>query len=186
MAACLEVTERHYKQGGLTIMTVPGLGGKPLKFKDAEELRKDANKYFASCWEEAWEHVVIKDKQGSIVEDKWTQQFDRDGSPLMRLRERPTITGLALALGTNRMTLLDYDKRTDELGAIVREAKALVEYYYEKGTSEGDIHPAVGIFALKNFNWTDVLQINTNTQPEQLTPDDIKREIKERAKDRGQ
>jgi hypothetical protein len=162
-------------------MTVPGLGGKPLKFKDADELRKDAQNYFDSCWEEAWDKVYDKETK----KDKWTQQFDRDGNPMMRLRERPTITGLALALGTNRMTLLDYDKRTDELGAIVREAKALVEYYYEKGTSEGDIHPAVGIFALKNFNWTDVLQINTNTQPEQLTPDDIKREIKERTKDRG-
>ena len=158
-------------------MTVPGLGGKPLKFKDADELRKDAQNYFDSCWEEAWEHFLVRDKQGNTEEDRWIQQFDKDGLPLMRLRERPTVTGLALALGTNRMTLLDYDKRTDELSDIVREAKALVEYYYEKGVTEGDIHPAVGIFALKNFNWTDVLQINTNTQPEQLTPDDIKRQL---------
>ncbi len=159
-------------------MTVPGLGGRPLKYKSAEELRKDAEKYFDSCWEEYW--VANKDRDGNII--GWTQQFDREGKPMMVLKERPTITGLALALGTSRMLLLEYEKRTDELGEVVREAKALVEYYYEKGTSEGDIHPAVGIFALKNFNWTDVVQINTNQQPERLTPDDIKRELMEKKK----
>jgi len=78
--------------------------------------------------------------------------------------------------------LNEYEKRNDEVGAIVKEAKALVEYYYEKGVAEGDIHPATGIFVLKNFNWTDVVQIHTNSQPQQLTPDDIKEQLKGRGK----
>ena len=159
-------------------MTVPKLGGRPLKFKDAEELKQDAQKYFDSCWEEEW--VPVKNKDGLI--NGWTQQFDKDGNPLIRLKERPTVTGLAIALGTNRMTLNDYDRRNDDIGSIIKEAKALVEYYYEKGVAEGDIHPATGIFALKNFGWTDAIQINTNAQPEQLTPDDIKKQLRERNK----
>lgn len=158
-------------------MTVPGLGGRPIKFKDAEELRKDSQAYLDSCWEENWK--PIPDKEGNIT---WVQQFDKDSQPLMKLRERPTVTGLALALGTNRMTLFEYEKHNDEIGQVIREAKAIVEYYYEKGVAEGDIHPATGIFALKNFGWTDVLQINTNQQPAQLTPEDIKQQIKDRDK----
>ena len=163
-------------------MTVPKLGGAPLKFKDANKVKEDAEKYFASCWEEVWEKTYNK----STKEYEWVQQLDRHGKPLMQLKERPTITGLALALGTNRMTLLDYEKRNDDVGAIITEAKAVVEHYYERGASEGDIHPAVGIFALKNFNWTDVVQINTNVQNERLSPDDIKRKLKEIANKDGE
>lgn len=162
-------------------MTIPKLGGAPLKFKNAEQVKINAQAYFDSCWEEDWKPT----KNSDGVVNKWEQQFDKDGNPLMKLKERPTITGLALALGTNRMTLLDYEKKNDEIGSIIKEAKAVVEYYYERGASEGDIHPAVGIFALKNFNWTDVVQINTNVQTEQLTPDDIKRKLKEKGKDEG-
>jgi len=159
-------------------MTVPGLGGRPLMFQSLSELEERIEKYFASCWEHY--HVPIKDKDENII--RWEPQFDKDGNPLMQLKERPTITGLALALGTTRVTLIDYENRKNEFSDVVAWAKTVIEHYYEKGVAEGDIHPAVGIFALKNFKWTDIVQINTNTQPDQLTPDDIKRQLMEKKK----
>ncbi len=150
--------------------------GRPLKFKTPEELQKRIDKYFQDCWEEAW--APIKDRNGNITQ--WEQQRDRDGNPLLRLRERPTITGLALALDTTRYTLLEYTERTDEYAAVILKAKTMIEHSYELGAAQGDIHPAVGIFALKNFGWTDVVQINSNRQPEQLTQEEIRRQLQER------
>lgn len=63
-----------------------------------------------------------------------------------------TITGLALALGTYRQTLLNYEGKPEYMDTIKR-AKQMVENSYEidlkkKGHSGS-------IFALKNFNWRD-------------------------------
>jgi hypothetical protein len=96
---------------------------------------------------------------------------------MMRLRERPTVTGLALALGfTTRLALIGYQNR-DEFKDVIERAKLTVEKYYESGTVEGSVPQIAGIFALKNFGWADTYQINTNDNNESLNPDDIKREL---------
>ena len=63
-----------------------------------------------------------------------------------------TITGLALALDTDRQTLINYEKR-DAYFDTVKRAKMKIENAYElrliKSGRAGDI------FALKNFGWTD-------------------------------
>lgn len=72
-----------------------------------------------------------------------------------------TITGLALALGTYRQTLCNYEAR-DGYSDIIKTAKQRVEHSYEvdlkqKGTSGS-------IFALKNFDWKDKQETdNKNT-----------------------
>lgn len=72
-----------------------------------------------------------------------------------------TITGLCLALGLDKSTFYDYEKRED-YKEIVRQARLIVENSYEISLREngrtGDI------FALKNFGWTDKQEIDTNTQ----------------------
>jgi hypothetical protein len=72
-----------------------------------------------------------------------------------------TITGLCLALGLDKSTFYDYEKR-EEFKEIVRQARLIVENSYEISLREngrtGDI------FALKNFGWTDKQEIDTNTQ----------------------
>jgi hypothetical protein len=70
-------------------------------------------------------------------------------------KEKWSITGLALALDTDRITLIRYGKK-DEFSNTLKEGKTKVENSYElrlidKGRS-GDI------FALKNFGWTDKIQ----------------------------
>lgn len=73
--------------------------------------------------------------------------------------EEYAITGLALALDTNRQTLINYEKK-DEFFDAIKKAKSKVELAYEKrlikqGRS-GDI------FALKNFGWSDKQEIDQN------------------------
>lgn len=71
-------------------------------------------------------------------------------------REEYTVTGLALAIGTNRQVLMDYENR-EGYAHIVKRAKCIIENAYElslrKSGRSGDI------FALKNFGWKDKQEI---------------------------
>ena len=72
-----------------------------------------------------------------------------------------TITGLCLALGLDKSTFYDYEKR-EGYKEIVNRARLLVENSYEMSLREngrtGDI------FALKNFGWKDNIEVEANTQ----------------------
>jgi len=68
-----------------------------------------------------------------------------------------TITGLAMALDTDRITLINYEEKPEFINTVKR-AKTKIENAYEmrlieKGRS-GDI------FALKNFDWTDRQEVD--------------------------
>lgn len=63
-----------------------------------------------------------------------------------------TITGLALALDTSRVTLCDYEERFEFSNAI-KTAKERVENSYERALRRNG--RAGEIFALKNFGWHD-------------------------------
>lgn len=75
------------------------------------------------------------------------------------LEEELTITGLALALDTDRQTLINYQNR-EEYFDTIKKAKTRIEHSYEKALRKngrtGDI------FALKNFGWTDKQEIESN------------------------
>lgn len=103
-------------------------GGRPLKFKSVEELQEKIDAYFATTG-----HYV-----------------DKDGNDKF---EPVTITGLALALGTSRETLVNYEERPEFFDAI-KEAKTKCENFAERMLYMGK-SPTGAIFALKNFNWTD-------------------------------
>lgn len=95
----------------------------------------------------------LKFKTPEELEKKCKEYFD------ITPTEEVTITGLALHLDTDRITLMQYEKR-DEFTNTVKRAKLAVEHAYEmdlraKGRA-GDI------FALKNFNWTDKQEIDMN------------------------
>ena len=102
--------------------------GKPLKYKNKEEILKIAERYFRKC--------------------------EREEEPL-------TVTGLAIALDTTRKTMMEWERR-DDYGNTIKKIKARVEHYIEKMTISGKIAPAVGIFCLKNFDWTDKQIIDAN------------------------
>ena len=72
-----------------------------------------------------------------------------------------TITGLAIACGTTRKLLCEYEKK-EKFKDVIQQAKAFVENSYElslrKYGRSGDI------FGLKNFGWKDEFTENVNAK----------------------
>jgi hypothetical protein len=70
--------------------------------------------------------------------------------------EQWTITGLAIALDTNRQTLMNYEAK-DEFFDTIKRIKTKVEHSYElalrKKGGSGEI------FGLKNFGWKDKQEV---------------------------
>jgi hypothetical protein len=72
-------------------------------------------------------------------------------------KDKPTITGLALALGfESRQSFYDYEK-DGEFSYTIKKARLKVEAVYESNLHGGAA--AGSIFALKNFGWTDKQEI---------------------------
>jgi len=128
--------------------------GQPKKFKSAAEMEKQINAYIDSCFTE----VYLKDKNGYVIQDE-------NGQPLKEKQctEPLTITGLALALGTNRMTLLNYQNEyEEEFFYPIARAKTIIENYAEKQLylAKSANGPA---FNLKNnYGWVDKQEIDNN------------------------
>ncbi len=80
-------------------------------------------------------------------------------------KEQITITGLALALGTNRQTLVNYENEDDQPALVdaVKRLKATVEHAYEVAMWKAN-NPTAGIFCLKNLGWTDRTDIDINAR----------------------
>lgn len=75
------------------------------------------------------------------------------------LGKMPTITGLAVALDTDRRTLIEYADRPEFTNAIKR-AKAIIESELEDNALRGKTNPAVSIFSLKNnYGWHDKVEV---------------------------
>jgi hypothetical protein len=150
-------------------------GGRPLKYGTPEELQKRITAYFDSLWEEDWRMIFDKEKNPTGA---WFQVKDREGNPMMKLKELPTVTGLAMYLETSRETLMNYQGR-DDFFEIVKRAKDLCEYWAEKSATEGTCNYALGIFKLKNFGWVDKIEINNTSDGEKLSDNDIKSRLDE-------
>lgn len=132
--------------------------GRPMKFQDIDELRAMILEYFKSAaphWEEQTEYIDRRDpksgkiviEDGKVVQDKVTRKVKTKQKPL-------TVTGLAVALGTSRDVLLDYEttysEKYPEFSNTIKEAKEQIKAYAEEslfGTNTAGV-----IFSLKN-NW---------------------------------
>lgn len=80
--------------------------------------------------------------------------------------QRWTITGLAMALDTDRQTLINYSER-EEFFDTVNKAKLKVENAYEIDLREKG-HSG-NIFALKNFGWKDKTEVDATINQGKLT-----------------
>ena len=82
-------------------------------------------------------------------------------------RERPyTMSGLALHLGIDRNTLINYGKR-ESFYALVKEAKDRVQASIEENAFAGKYNSTFSIFNLKaNYGWND----NPKTEEVKETP----------------
>jgi hypothetical protein len=81
-------------------------------------------------------------------------------------QSRWTITGLAMALDTDRHTLINYSER-EEFFHTINKAKLMVENAYEIDLREKG--HAGNIFALKNFGWKDKTEVDATINQGKLT-----------------
>lgn len=126
-------------------------GGRPPYFDSEVELQKHIDEYFMVCdphigkkLEYEWLADGKKKKgQRIIVEkDAITEQVPY------------TMTGLAMHLGMDRRSLLNYSKK-DQFFPTIKKAKLKVEQYQENLLTRGCNNTGV-IFNLKNnFDWQD-------------------------------
>ena len=95
--------------------------------------------------------------------NKYFEDCDKNNIPY-------TTTGLAMALDTDRLTLINYSGKQEFINTIKR-AKTKIENAYElrlidKGRS-GDI------FALKNFDWTDRQEVDNTVHIDKTATDEL-------------
>ena len=120
--------------------------GQPMAFKTVEELEEKVESFFTS--EDAF---IINYKDGE--EDKIFA---------------PTMAGLALHLGVDRRTIVNYSNK-EEYFPTIRKARARIESHLEKKLYGNNVTGL--IFNLKNnFDWKDkseVAQTNIEVSHEQ-------------------
>ncbi len=127
------------------------LTGRPLKYKTDEELKKAIQDYMDSCKPE----YMTNPEDGSYLIDK--------GQPIILNVNKPTITGLALALGfESRQSMYDYEKKK-AFSYTIKRARLEIENSYEQDIRNPDLTPTGAIFALKNFGWSDKKEVLNTT-----------------------
>lgn len=116
--------------------------GRPLKYKTAEEMQASIDEYF-----EIHSPIPMKDASGKpYIDNKGNEMYDLNP---------PTLSGLALHLGfVNRASMYDYELR-GEFSNTIKEARSRCEQWVESNGLKGNTPPAMAIFALKNYGWTD-------------------------------
>lgn len=84
--------------------------------------------------------------------DEYFAECDANGCPY-------TISGLAVALDTNRLTLIQYGEK-DEFINTIKGAKARIEAFNERMLYSKDVPTTGVIFNLKNnYGWKDTQEI---------------------------
>lgn len=85
--------------------------------------------------------------------------------------KKPTVEGLSLALGVTRQALFVWENKDDERGAIVRQAKALLNALLIDWGIEGRVNPVTMIFLSKNnHGYRDNIQVEAGRIGEENLP----------------
>jgi hypothetical protein len=112
--------------------------GRPPAFTSPEQLQKLIDAYFAKC------------------DARVQTRFDKEGNPINSINPEPyTMSGLALACGVDRQTILNYSEK-DEFFGTIKAAKQKVEADVERRLLETS-NQTGAIFSLKNNfdGWKD-------------------------------
>lgn len=127
--------------------------GRPPKFETVEEMQELIDAYLET---KGWKtKEVYSKKKDDVVEIDYF--------------EPATITGLAVALGTCRQTLLNYEEK-EEFVDTIKAAKAVCENHAEEGAMMNELNATMAIFSLKNnYKWKDKTEIEqTNRTVEEI------------------
>lgn len=103
--------------------------------------------------------------------DAWLDECEEKKNPL-------TITGLAIALDTNRQTLLNYENNLGEdFDALIKKAKLMCENFAEQYLYSGK-NVAGAIFNLKNnYGWKEEYKIDDEGAKKQI--DELRRDLRD-------
>ena len=120
--------------------------GRPPAFESAEQLQQLIDAYFAKC------------------DARVTTKFDKDGNMTATSNPEPyTMSGLALSVGVDRQTILNYSNKDNFFGTI-KAARSKVEQDVERRLMETQ-NQTGAIFNLKNnFNWVDKSESDVNAK----------------------
>lgn len=155
--------------------------GRPLKFSDPQALKDKIAEYFGDCDP----HIVTR-KVKRMKDDGTHYWAD---SEEMSEQKPYTISGLAVALETSRVTLVEYEKPEhypehlpddvrDELINTVRDAKNKCEAYAEQHLFNGKA-PAGAQFVLKNgYGWQDKQIVESENLNTEASLDEIEKRKK--------
>jgi hypothetical protein len=134
--------------------------------------------------------LLPKWKTAKEVEDLIEAYFKRCEEE----KEPVLVTGLALSLDTNRMTLLNWDRQEyidsdknqsvsynsvdpeerKKISRLIRQAKARIEHKNAVSLFKGEMHPNTGIFNLRaNYKWVDRQEVDVTSGDEKLTTGQI-------------
>ena len=117
--------------------------GHPRKYKSKEDLNKKIDEYFSQC------------KPEYLLDDDGIQVLTDKGVPIRININAPSLSGLALYLGfASRQSIYDNEK-LEEFSYIYKKARTKVEEWIYQHSLDGSVPPAVGIFILKQFGYTD-------------------------------
>lgn len=147
-------------------------GGRPPKWTEPEEVQKLIDAYFKACdphMEEVTEWVEARDYNGKLKKDENGLSYLVEVTHKVMTKQVPyTVTGLALALGTNRETLINYESK-DEFFDTINTAKQRIQNYLELNLNSTS--PTGTIFNLKNnYGWKDKTETDVTTNGESINP----------------
>lgn len=136
----------------------PFVGGKAITATKGE-----ISQILSNCLEVyEWPRIDLEDT--AAIDQRCGQYFQH----CVQVGERPSVEGLAVAVGVSVRTLLDWESqktRTDEHSRIIKKAKDCIQYFLAQIALGNKIYPNVWIFYGKNwFGMSDKQDIQISTK----------------------
>ena len=153
----------------------------PMKFESADELIEKIDKYFLSCVSPVMEYI---DNPNGSDEQIRVQKVNGNNDLIWEQIEPYTVSGLAMALGTNRDTLLRYQKleqtSMDQAELVrcsdaIKQAKHKIENYLEKYMFNGKNQTTAIFMAKNNHGYIDKSEQDLNVGT--IDPEKIKEKV---------
>lgn len=124
--------------------------GRPPKYKTKEEMQEAIDNYFNDL--PSYEVIV--------------------GAEILQVR-KPTITGLAYALGfCSRASMYEYESK-EEFSDTIKRARLRIENDYEMQLRTANTGHAGIIFGLKNLGWSDKQEIDHKSSDGTMSPKNV-------------
>lgn len=98
---------------------------------------------------------------------------------------RPTISGLSMAIGVNRLTLLDWANGSKKIQnqEVIQHALSMIEMFVESSMITGKMNPIPAVFLMKNnHGYKDEQNIKVENNGDNVSNDDLKKKYLEEDK----